>query len=57
MTLIILKSSFIWSKKEDIILMAQRKLRENKEDNIRNVEIINQLKDIRTQLVAIRKVL
>ena len=37
--------------------MVQRKLRENKEDTIKNVEIVNQLKDIRTQLVAIREVL
>ena len=36
---------------------AKKKLRENKEDTIKNVEIVNQLKDIRTQLVAIREVL
>ena len=36
---------------------AKRKLRENKEDTIKNVEIVNQLKYIRTQLVAIREVL
>ena len=36
---------------------AKKKLRENKEDTIKNVEIVNQLKDIRTQLVAIREIL
>ena len=36
---------------------AKKKLRENKEGTIQNVEIVNQLKDIRTQLVAIREVL
>ena len=36
---------------------AKKKLRENKEDTIKNVEIVNQLKDIRSQLVAIREVL
>lgn len=36
---------------------AKKKLRENKEDTIKNVEIVNQLKDIRAQLVAIREVL
>jgi|TARA_B110000438_G_scaffold303117_1_gene363228 DNA-binding transcriptional MerR regulator len=36
---------------------AKKKLRENKEDTIQNVEIVNQLKDIRAQLVAIREVL
>lgn len=36
---------------------AKRKLRENKEDTINNVKIVNQLKDIRTQLVAIREIL
>ena len=36
---------------------AKKKLRENKDDTIKNVEIVNQLKDIRTQLVAIREVL
>ena len=36
---------------------AKRKLRENKEDTINNVKIVNQLKDIRTQLVAIRELL
>ncbi len=36
---------------------AKKKLRENKKDTIKNVEIVNQLKDIRTQLVAIREVL
>jgi len=36
---------------------AKKKLRENKEDTIKNVEIINQLKDIRAQLVAIREIL
>ena len=36
---------------------AKKKLRENKEGTIKNVEIVNQLKDIRTQLVAIREAL
>ena len=36
---------------------AKKKLRENKDGTIKNVEIVNQLKDIRTQLVAIRDVL
>ena len=36
---------------------AKKKLRENKEDTINNVKIVNQLKDIRTQLVAIREIL
>lgn len=36
---------------------TKKKLRENKEDTIKNVEIVNKLKDIRTQLVAIREVL
>ena len=36
---------------------AKKKLRENKEGTIKNVEIVNQLKDIRSQLVAIREVL
>lgn len=36
---------------------AKKKLRENKDGTIKNVEIVNQLKDIRTQLVAIREVL
>ena len=36
---------------------AKKKLRENKEDTIKNVEIVSQLKDIRIQLVAIREVL
>lgn len=36
---------------------AKKKLRENKEDTIKNVEIVNQLKEIRAQLVAIREVL
>ena len=36
---------------------AKKKLRENKEGTIKNVVIVNQLKDIRTQLVAIREVL
>lgn len=34
---------------------AKKKLRENKNDTIKNVEIVNQLKDIRAQLVAIRE--
>ncbi len=36
---------------------AKKKLRENKEGTIKNVEIVNQLKDVRAQLVAIREVL
>jgi len=36
---------------------VKKKLRENKEGTIKNVEIVNQLKDIRAQLVAIREVL
>ena len=36
---------------------AKKKLRENKDDTIKNVEIVNQLKDIRLQLVAIRELL
>lgn len=36
---------------------AKKKLRQNKEGTIKNVEIVNQLKDIRTQLAAIREVL
>jgi DNA-binding transcriptional MerR regulator len=36
---------------------AKKKLRENKDDTIKNVELVNQLKDIRAQLVAIREVL
>jgi DNA-binding transcriptional MerR regulator len=36
---------------------AKKKLRENKEDTIKNVELVNQLKDIRAELVAIREVL
>jgi len=36
---------------------AKKKLRENKEDTVKNVEIVNQLKDIRAQLIAIREVL
>ena len=36
---------------------AKKKLRENKEGTIKNVEIVNKLKDIRMQLVAIREVL
>lgn len=36
---------------------AKKKLRENKDGTIKNVEIVNKLKDIRTQLVAIREVL
>ena len=36
---------------------AKKKLRKNKEGTIKNVEIVNQLKDIRAQLVAIREVL
>ena len=36
---------------------AKKKLRENKDDKIKKIEIVNTLKDIRTQLVAIREVL
>lgn len=36
---------------------AKKKLRENKEDTIKNVEIVSQLQEIRAQLVAIREVL
>jgi len=36
---------------------AKKKLRENKEDTIKNVEIVSQLKDIRIQLVSIREAL
>lgn len=36
---------------------AKKKLRENKEDTKNNVKIVNQLKDIRKQLVAIREIL
>ncbi|MDG1849719.1 MAG: MerR family transcriptional regulator [Flavobacteriales bacterium] len=36
---------------------AKKKLRENKEDTIKNVELVNQLKEIRSQLAAIREVL
>tara|TARA_B110000444_G_C18765606_1_gene559819 strand:+ start:588 stop:923 length:336 start_codon:yes stop_codon:yes gene_type:complete len=36
---------------------AKKKLRENKNDTIRNIEIVNELKKIRDQLVALRKVL
>ncbi len=36
---------------------AKKKLRENKEDTIHNIEIINQLKDIREQLVSLREIL
>lgn len=36
---------------------AKKKLRENKDDTIKNVELVNQLKDIRAQLAAIREVL
>ena len=36
---------------------AKKKLREHKEDTIKNVELVNQLKDIRAELVAIREVL
>lgn len=36
---------------------AKKKLRENKEDTLYNIEIVNQLKDIRAQLVALREVL
>ena len=36
---------------------AKKKLRENKNDTIRNIEIVNELKKIRDQLVALREVL
>ena len=36
---------------------AKKKLRENKDDTINNVEIVSQLQNIRTQLVAIREIL
>lgn len=36
---------------------AKKKLRENKEDTLFNIEIVNQLKDIRAQLVALREIL
>ena len=36
---------------------AKKKLRENKEDTIKNVEIVSQLKDIRIQLASIREAL
>ena len=36
---------------------AKKKLRENKEDTIKNVEIVSQLQEIRAQLVAIRELL
>ena len=36
---------------------AKKKLRENKEDTVKNVEIVSQLQDIRAQLVAIREIL
>jgi DNA-binding transcriptional MerR regulator len=36
---------------------AKKKLRENKHDTIRNIEIVNELKKIRDQLVALREVL
>ena len=36
---------------------AKKKLRENKEDTVKNVEIVSQLQAIRTELVAIREVL
>lgn len=36
---------------------AKKKIRENKEGTVKNVELVNQLKDIRAQLVAIREVL
>ena len=34
---------------------AKKKLRENKHDTIRNIEIVNELKKIRDQLVALRE--
>tara|TARA_X000000950_G_C13851766_1_gene634786 strand:+ start:1370 stop:1696 length:327 start_codon:yes stop_codon:yes gene_type:complete len=36
---------------------AKKKLRENKNDTIKNIEITLQLKEIRAQLVAIREIL
>ena len=36
---------------------AKKKLRENKEDTVKNVKIVSQLQAIRTELVAIREVL
>jgi DNA-binding transcriptional MerR regulator len=36
---------------------AKKKLRENKEDTVKNVEIVSQLQAIRMELVAIREVL
>ena len=36
---------------------AKKKLRENKEDTVKNVEIVSQLQAIRSELVAIREVL
>jgi len=36
---------------------AKKKLRENKEDTIKNVEIVSQLQAIRAELVAIREIL
>tara|TARA_Y100000385_G_scaffold269598_1_gene307774 strand:+ start:5247 stop:5591 length:345 start_codon:yes stop_codon:yes gene_type:complete len=36
---------------------AKKKLRENKHDTIRNIEIVNKLKEIRVQLVALREIL
>lgn len=36
---------------------AKKKLRENKDDTIKNIEITLQLKEIRAQLVAIREIL
>jgi len=36
---------------------AKKKLRENKDGTIKNVEIVSQLQDIRAQLVAIRELL
>ena len=36
---------------------AKKKLRENKEDTVKNVEIVSQLQAIRAELVAIREIL
>jgi len=36
---------------------AKKKLRENKDDTKKNVEIVTKLQDIRIQLVAIREIL
>ena len=36
---------------------AKKKLRENKEDTVKNVEIVSQLQVIRAELVAIREIL